>query len=173
MKNSLPLWAVLSILFLYLLLFGSTSLIFYTNDPKSLSQTAIVYGIIGFFSTTLLLFSQFLEGPVKITVDGRPNDDDLHLSISINNKSSSTIEINEIVVIGYYSTSAHEEEGVNNEIFEKIKIESEKSKEFSYPMKNAEKVKTKRTILLKKVPVEIRYILIDKGKNKSITKYVK
>lgn len=173
MKNSFPLWLVILILIFYCVVSVGVNLGFYYYiDSKALTIAAIATLVVGFFVTALTLLLYFLERSVQIRVTGRTIENGLDLNISINNRTSSTLKTRPIEVTGYYLMSGNEDDG-NLEIVPTLIVEREQSKAFSYPMRVSETVRVQRTIFRKKIPVKIQYELVESGRMRGLTRYVK
>jgi hypothetical protein len=173
MKNSFPLWLVILILLFYILVSTGVNLGFYYYiDSKALTIAAIATLVVGFFVTLFTLLLYFYEGGVQVRVKSMKIENRLDLDIVINNRTSSTLRIREIVVTGYYSVSGVDDDE-SETIVPSMSVEKETSSVISYPMQDSERIKIKRTLFRKRIPVKIQYELVGPGRTKRLTRYVK
>ena len=171
MKNSLPFWKIVVILFLYFLISVSVDFGFFYNDPNSLLLTAIVGEIVGFFTIMLTLLLYFLKVlTIKVKKEAGASED-IKLSLIINNQTPTRFRLLEISVSGYVPGSSNEEDEKNDPPGE-ILVLPGNSLELIYVFIRQNRIAPKRTRFRNKLFLEIDYELVETATIKKIIRYV-
>ena len=164
MRNSFPLWLVLSIIIFVMLAFIASDFIFF----KQLTAAVLLSEIALLFSLINLLFSFFIKGEVTISSSHRYFGNKLLLYISVNNQTNAKCEILGIEVKGYVIS---EEDGLSERDEEitlsdnKIPLEKNTVELFIYEMEKQNNFKLSASNYLS---ITVVYSLSNSTKNQRV-----